>query len=82
MSDIKLFRLKNGKMEKLLGKPVKLEKQLQNLVEKHMDTLLNIRFLATEYSTGKAHSGRIDTLGIDENFCQAKPLIQKSFEEN
>lgn len=72
MSDIKLFRLKNGKMEKLLGKPVKLEKQLQNLVEKHMDTLLHIQFLATEYSTGSTHSGRIDTLGIDENFC---PII-------
>jgi len=72
VSDIKLFRLKNGKMEKLLGKPVKLEKQLQNLVEKHMDTLLHIQFLATEYSTGSTHSGRIDTLGIDENFC---PII-------
>jgi predicted transport protein len=37
-----------------------------------MDTLLHIQFLATEYSTGSTHSGRIDTLGIDENFC---PII-------
>ena len=26
-----------------------------------------MRFLASEYSTGKKHGGRIDTLGIDEN---------------
>jgi len=30
---------------------------------------LDLRFVATEYSTGKKHSGRIDTLGLDENFC-------------
>ena len=29
--------------------------------------LLGVRFLASEYSTGKTHRGRIDTLGIDEN---------------
>jgi predicted transport protein len=36
-------------------------------MERHLQDFLGIRFLASEYSTGKAHGGRIDTLGIDEN---------------
>lgn len=69
MSHIKLFRLANGSAEELVGKPVKLEKKLQGLIEKHLETFLHVRFVASEYSTGKTHAGRIDTLGIDENFC-------------
>ncbi len=69
MSDIKLFRLTNGSAKELVGKPVKLEKRLQALIEKHLEMFLHVRFVASEYSTGKTHAGRIDTLGIDENFC-------------
>lgn len=69
MSDVKLFRLGNGSAVELIGKPVKLEKKLQTLIEKHIETFLKVRFVASEYSTGKTHVGRIDTLGIDENFC-------------
>lgn len=61
MSDIKLFRLTNGSAEELVGKPVKLEKRLQTLIEKHIETFLHVRFVASEYSTGKTHAGRIDT---------------------
>ncbi len=32
-----------------------------------METLLGVRFLASEYSTGPVHGGRIDSLGLDEN---------------
>ena len=46
-----------------------LEKPLQTLIEKNLEELLGIRFLKTEYSTGKTHGGRIDTLGLDENNC-------------
>ncbi len=69
MSDIKLFRLTNGSAEELVGTPVKVEKKLQALIEKHLEAFLHVRFVASEYSTGKTHAGRIDTLGIDENFC-------------
>ena len=69
MSDIKLFRLTNGSAEELAGKAVTLERKLQTLIEKHLETFLHVRFVASEYSTGKTHAGRIDTLGIDENFC-------------
>ena len=69
MSDVKLFRVTNGSAEELVGRPVKLEKKLQTLIERHIETFLHVRFVASEYSTGKTHAGRIDTLGLDENFC-------------
>lgn len=40
---------------------------MQGLVEAHMETMLGVRFLASEYSTGPVHGGRIDSLGLDEN---------------
>lgn len=69
MSDVKLFRITNGSAGELTGRAVKLEKKLQVLIEKHLETFLHVRFVASEYSTGKTHAGRIDTLGLDENFC-------------
>lgn len=67
MADIKLFRLGAGKVTELAGSEIALEKSLQTLIEKNLETFLGVRFLASEYVTGKAHAGRIDTLGIDEN---------------
>lgn len=69
MSDIKLFRISDHGVDQLKAETVALEKSLQNLIEKHLEALLGVRFLASEYSTGKKHGGRIDTLGIDENGC-------------
>ena len=69
MSDVKLFRVANGSAEELLGRPVKLEKKLQAMIERHIEIFLHVRFVASEYSTGKTHAGRIDTLALDENFC-------------
>jgi len=34
-----------------------------------MECFLGVRFLASEYATGKTHKGRIDSLGLDENGC-------------
>lgn len=67
MGDIKLFRLVSSGVEELNGYTVTVEKSLQTLMERNLEALLGIRFLASEYSTGKKHRGRIDTLGIDEN---------------
>jgi predicted transport protein len=41
-----------------------------------------VRFLATEYSTGKTHGGRIDTLGIDENGCPVIIEYKRAMNEN
>ncbi|MBI5899097.1 MAG: DUF91 domain-containing protein [Rhodocyclales bacterium] len=82
MSDIKLFQHKSGKVTELQGDASDLEKPLQTLIEANLDPLLGIRFLATEYSTGKTHSGRIDTLGLDENDCPVILEYKRSTGEN
>ena len=82
MSDIKLFMINGETVTQLEGQSVALEKSLQTLIEKHLDVFLGIRFLATEYSTGKTHGGRIDTLGIDENGCPCIIEYKRSSNEN
>lgn len=62
MSDIKVFKLCASSVTELEGRSVAVEKSLQNLIEKHLNTFLGVQFLASEYSTGKTHGGRIDTL--------------------
>lgn len=62
------YKIKDdGKMKQLKKKDFKLEKELQSLVEENLKELFGITFLATEYSTGQRHGGRMDTIGIDEN---------------
>lgn len=82
MSDIKLFRLTNGQAAELQGDASDLEKPLQTLIEANLEPLLGIRFLATEYSTGKTHAGRIDSLGLDENDCPVILEYKRSSGEN
>lgn len=43
------------------------EKELQNLVERNLEAVFSCRFVATEFSTGKEHAGRIDTLALSED---------------
>lgn len=82
MGDIKIFRTNGDSVIQLEGTSVALEKSLQELIEKHLDVFLGVRFLATEYSTGKTHAGRIDTLGIDENGCPVITEYKRSTNEN
>lgn len=65
MSDLKLFRTQGGVLHELEGSAAPLEKALQTRFETNLDTLLGVRFLASEFAT--THGGRMDTLGIDEN---------------
>lgn len=67
MSDLKLFRVNAAEVAELVGEGVDVEKSLQNVVEKHLEGLLAVRLLGSEYPTGRTHAGRIDTLGVDEN---------------
>lgn len=82
MSDIKLFKLADGQAKELQGSASDLEKPLQTLIEANLITLLSIRFLASEYSTGKTHGGRIDSLGLDENDCPVILEYKRSVGEN
>ncbi len=44
-----------------------LEKDLQTLIENNLITVFNCRFIASEFSTGAIHAGRIDTLALSED---------------
>lgn len=69
MSDLKLFRLSSAGVSEMKGGTLALERSLQTLFEQNLEAFMGIRFLASEQRTT---SGRIDTLGIDEN---ASPVI-------
>lgn len=82
MSDIKLFRHGPQGAKELAGVSALIERQLQKLIESQMETFLGVRFLASEYSTGKTHKGRIDSLGLDENGCPVIIEYKRHVNEN
>lgn len=80
MSDIKLYRMAQGGVSELAGGAVALEKSLQNLFEANLETLLGVRFLASEFATNEG--GRMDSLGIDENNSPVVIEYKRSSNEN
>jgi len=82
MSDTKLFQLSKSAVTELEPQSVGVEKSLQTLIERYLPDFLGIRFLASEYSTGKTHAGRIDTLGVDENGCPVIIEYKRAVNEN
>ena len=82
MSDIKLYKLNKNSLEKLDSGAFQYERELQKLIEDNMEAILGIKFLQSEYSTGKEHGGRIDSLGIDENSCPVIIEYKRSVNEN
>jgi predicted transport protein len=80
MSDIKLFRVGDGKVHELTGTTDTVEKSLQTLFEKNLESLLGVRLLATEFTT--THGGRIDSLGLDENGCPVILEYKRASNEN
>lgn len=69
MSNLQLFRVVKNRAVELEGGSEGLERTLQSLLEANLQEFFGVRFVGTEVSTGEAHSGRIDTLGLDENGC-------------
>lgn len=66
MPDLKIFSVTDGAAVELPATGVSLERELQILLEKNLESIFGVRYLASEYSTGKVHRGRIDSLGLDE----------------
>jgi len=62
-----VFKIENNKIKQLKSSNFRNEKELQNLFEQNLEDIFGVKFIASEVSTGGKHSGRIDTLGIDEN---------------
>lgn len=78
MSDIKLFSI-IPTVKELTSSKVLLEKDLQSLIEKNMETFFGVRFLKSEYITT---NGRMDSIGIDENNCPVIFEYKRSSNEN
>ncbi|MCA1270061.1 endonuclease NucS [Streptomyces sp. 7G] len=67
MSGLKLFQTTNGGVTEVTPFLAAVEADVQRLIEAHMETMLGVRFLASEYVIDCVDGGRIDSLGIDEN---------------
>lgn len=59
-----LYRMRNGKLERLTDEGFPKEKDLQSFVEENLQTLLGLKFIATEFIVNEHN--RIDTLAYDE----------------
>ena len=62
-----LFNKIENKLELVKQKEFTNEKELQLLIEKNLETIFNCKFIASEFSTGSIHAGRIDTLALSED---------------
>lgn len=78
MADIKLFSLSNG-VNELPSTSVTLEKELQTVIEQNMNTFFGVTFLKSEFLIT---NGRIDSLGLDENYCPVIFEYKRSTNEN
>lgn len=63
---LKLFSTAGGVAE-VLPRLAEVEADVQDLVEAHMEKMLGVTFLASEYVVDCVDGGRIDSLGLDEN---------------
>lgn len=61
-----LFQNSNKILSSIRPKDFALEKELQSLIEDNLKTVFNCEFIASEFSTGIKHGGRIDTLALSE----------------
>lgn len=61
------FRERDGLLTAVARVEFATEKELQSLVERNLEATYGSRFIASEFSTGVVHGGRIDTLGLSED---------------
>lgn len=66
-------------MKERTSSTVVLEKQLQTTIEQNMETFFGVRFLKSEYMIT---SGRMDSIGIDENNSPVIFEYKRSSSEN
>ncbi|WP_274912517.1 DUF5655 domain-containing protein [Streptomyces sp. WZ-12] len=68
MSSLKLFHATEVGVNEVTPRLAEAEVVVQGLIEAHMDTMLGVMFLSSEYVIDcDGDGGRIDSLGIDEN---------------
>jgi len=61
-----IFEISENKLLPVEQKNFSIEKELQALIEGNLEAVFNCRFVASEFSTGAQHAGRIDSLALSE----------------
>lgn len=77
-----IFKIEGKKLRQVKTIRFSAEKELQKLIEDNLLSVFKINFIASEFSTGERHGGRIDTLGFDENKNPVIIEYKKSEKEN
>lgn len=62
-----IFEISNKRLIPVEQTNFTLEKELQSLIESNLGPVFNCKFVASEFSTGAQHAGRIDTLALSED---------------
>lgn len=62
-----IFEISNKRLISVEQTNFATEKELQSLIEANLGPAFNCRFVASEFSTGAQHAGRIDTLALSED---------------
>jgi len=78
VAEIKLFSIQSGVCE-LPSTSVTLEKELQTVIEKNMVTFFGVTHIRSEFAFS---NGRIDSLGLDENYCPVIFEYKRNTNEN
>jgi len=67
-----IFKIQTNKINQIKASSFRNEKGIQNLIDDNLEDIFGIRYIAPEFING---SGRIDSLGLDEN---NSPVIIKN----
>lgn len=59
---MELYQVKEEKLTRINGSDFRLERQLQNLIENNIETVLGVDFIASEFTVGNY---RLDTVAFD-----------------
>lgn len=74
LSDQTVIQLKPSSFDK--------ERELQSIFEKNLESILGVRCIASEFTTGDRQRGRIDTIGLDQNSYPTIIEYKKTSKEN
>lgn len=78
-----LYRIKDSNtISQIKQSTYPKERDLQKLFEANVDTLLGVRFIGSEFTTGDRQRGRIDTLGLDQDDFPTIIEYKRSNKEN
>jgi hypothetical protein len=67
------FEIENQSLHPIGQSYFDKEKQLQTLVERNLQVVINCRLVASEFPTGVQHGSRIDTLALSSE--ENNPVI-------